>query len=161
MKFPKVFISIFVILFLVSGCTSFKPALYERSLTGLDFSKYSKDGFLVTTGDFHKDYKSLSILRVNCYDGYIKREAPDSKESDIWKEDDLYGEIPTSFNKRDYEFRSCKLSEILDYMVESAGKIGANGIIKLEITPVKQNSPVNGQVQNGILIVGLAISYQE
>lgn len=160
MKFLKIFKVTVILLFLASGCSSFKPVLYERSQTGLDFSKYSKNGFLVTTGDFHKDYKSLSIMRVTCYDGYIKKEAPGSNETDIWKEDDLYGEIPTSFNKRDYEYRSCKLSEILDYMVESAGKIGANGIIKLEITPVKQNSPVNGQVQNGILITGLAISYQ-
>lgn len=159
MKFFKIIIAIFLLISLVAGCKSFKPALYERSLTGLDFSKYSKDGFLVTTGDFHKEYKSLSILRATCYDGYIKREAPDSKETDIWKEDDLYGELPTSFNKRDYEYRSCKLSDLLDYMVESAGKIGGNGIIKLEITPVKQDSPVNGQVQNGILITGLAISY--
>ncbi len=160
MKFPKINTAAFLLLFLISGCSSFKPALYERSVTGLDFSKYSKDGFLVTTGDFLKEYKSLSILRTTCYDGYIKREAPNGKETDIWKGDDLYGELPKSFNKRDYEYRSCKLSELLDYMVESAVKIGGNGIIKLEITPVKQKSPVNGQVQNGILITGLAISYQ-
>jgi hypothetical protein len=160
MKIPKALLVISISVLFFNGCTSFKPALYERSLTGLDFSKYSKDGFLVTTGDFHKDYKSLSILRVSCYDGYLKKAAPGSKETDIWKEDDLYGELPKSYNKRDYEYKSCKLSELLDYMVEQGVRIGANGIIKLEITPVKQNSPVNGQVQNGILITGLAISYQ-
>jgi hypothetical protein len=151
-------------LLLIQGCTSYKykPALYEKSTTGLDFSKYSRNGFLVTTGDFYQSYQSLSILRATCYDGYIKKDSPETKQADIWKNEDvLYSDLPSDFKMKDYEFKSCKLSELLDYMVESATKMGANGIIRLEITPVSQNSPVNGQPQDGILMTGLAISFQQ
>jgi hypothetical protein len=145
---------------LFSGCASFKPALYEKSLTGLDFTKYGRDSFFITTGDYFQKYKSVSILRVTCYNGYLKKESPESQKTDIWKYDDpLYSEKPSSFKKKDYDYKSCKLSELLDYMVESARKINANGLIRLEITPIKQISPVNEKVQNGILISGLAISF--
>jgi hypothetical protein len=158
---PILIISISVLL-LVSDCTPFKPALYERRTTGLDFSKYQRSGFFVSPGDYFQNYQSISILRVTCFDGYMKKESPDVKRSDIWKsEDALYSEPPSNFRKKDYEFKSCKLSEILDYMVESATKLGANGITRLEIKEITQNSPVNGNVQTGILMTGLAISIKK
>ena len=146
----------------ITGCASSKPALYERSLTGLDFSKYSRDGFLVTPGDAFKEYTSLSILRAVCYDGYILKETPDNKKSDIWKgEDANYGELPSSSNMKDYEYKGCKLSELLDYMVEQARKNGADGIVRLEIKEVSRISPVSGENQDGILITGLAVSFMK
>jgi len=152
-----------VFLLLVTSCTPFKPALYERSVSGLDFSKYQKDGFLITTGDYGQKYQAVSIIRVTCFDGYRKKESENSKQADIWiNEDPLYTEKGTTlFRKKDYEYKSCKLSEQLDYMVENAVRLNANGIMNLEITPINQISPVNGKEQNGILIKGLAIRIED
>jgi uncharacterized protein YbjQ (UPF0145 family) len=62
---------------------------------------------------------------------------------------------------KDYEYKGCKLSELLDYMVEQARKNGADGIVRLEIQEVSRISPVSGENQDGILITGLAVSFEK
>jgi len=148
---------IYILSTLLSGCT-FQPSLYEKVFYNIDLSKYQQEDLFVSIGDFYQEYKPLSILTVACYDGYIKKETakPISSENKKYN-DDVYYSLSQTYRIKDYYYKDCYIDDLLDFLFKSAKELNANGIIKLEIKTITQKSPINGQIQDGLLITGLAI----
>ena len=108
----------------------------------------------MTTGDYHSNYLPVGIIEANCYDGYKLKDGVEVPQSDINQKerDDLYNSS-TSLNINDYNYKKCTIYDLLDNMFLDAKKKGANGVIKIEIQPIKSNE------QSGIRIIGMAIKY--
>ena len=109
----------------------------------------------MTSGDFHSNYAPIGIIEANCYDGYKLKDG--IKEPQVAKNqnerDDLYSSNVSSLKINDYNFKKCAIYDLLDNMFFDAKEKGANGIIKIEIQPIKSND------QSGIRIIGMAIKY--
>jgi len=157
-KMSQIMFCSFIILFLLINCVPFRPALYEKTSYNIDLSKYENEGLFITTGDYYQNYEPLSILTVTCYDGYIYKGTakPTQLENENYY-DDLYSNQESTYKMKDFDYKSCYVNDLLDFLFESAKKLNAKGIIRLEIKSVTQISPINGQTQDGLLITGLAI----
>lgn len=141
------------------GCTVLNK--YEVNSFQIDLTKFEKQGIFATTGDLSQKYKSISILTVNCYDGYSAREGKTNKikRDSINKKnaDDAYASNgPSPERKKFYEYRECSIDDLCYEMITQAKNIGANGIIKLEIRFISRNG-LNKEIQRGIEISGLAV----
>lgn len=158
-NFCRIFFIPVFSLILFTGCATFQPSFYEKSSYNIDLSKYQKEGLFITTGDYYSKYEPLSILTVSCYNGYINKQSAQKNQAEIQKNYDPIYSGGSSFKIKDFDYKDCLISDLLDYIFESAKEIGAKGIIKLEIKPISQRSPDSGQNQDGFLVTGLAIKY--
>jgi len=154
-----------IVLLLISflfldGCTVLDK--YEMSSNSIDLSKFEKQGIFVTTGDLSQKYKSVSILNVNCYDGYIPKTDAKKKIENIKEKfqrvDEVYSSAPAAGDKlKNFNYKLCRLDELFDDLISQAKNIGANGLIKLEIKNINRSGISSKTTQRGIEIVGLAV----
>ena len=123
-------------IFLLDGCAVMDT--YESSVYSIDLSKFEKQGIFVTTGDLSQKYTSVSILVVNCYNGYIPKAITNNQEENkkekIRHEDDLYADD----EKLNNPYKFCSLDDLIDELIRETKNIGANGLIKLEIRNVNR-----------------------
>jgi hypothetical protein len=165
MKVSKISRTFFLISFLfLTGCTVLNK--YEINSTPIDLSKFDKQGIFVTTGDLFRKYKSLSILDVNCYDGFIpKAEYQNKSEIESKKKQPIDGIYETTSNKteniKNFRYKSCTLEDLFAEIISQAKTSGANGIIKLEIRNITKEGLSPKSMQRGLEIVGLAIKIEE
>jgi hypothetical protein len=142
-------------IFLLDGCAVMDT--YESSVYSIDLSKFEKQGIFVTTGDLSQKYTSVSILVVNCYNGYIPKAITNNQEENkkekIRHEDDLYADD----EKLNNPYKFCSLDDLIDELIRETKNIGANGLIKLEIRNVNRPGVSNKEIQRGIEITGLAV----
>ncbi|MHB9140818.1 MAG: hypothetical protein ACYC25_02965 [Paludibacter sp.] len=155
MKTKKITTSILIIaLFSLNSCAVLDK--YEVSTTNIDLTTFEQQGLFVTTGDLSKEYESISIISVNCYNGYI----PKNKKSVVKKKlaDDLYTSGSVSYDKiKDYNLEYCSLEDLFLEIINQAKLKGANGIIKLEIKNISRPSLVGKSIQSGVEVSGLAV----
>ena len=144
---------------MISSCATFQPDFYENTPYNIDLSKYQKEGLFITTGDFYSKYDPVSILTESCYNGYISKQSTRKRQAENQTDNDSVYSEGSSFNLKDFEYKNCLISDLLDYLFESAKEMGANGIINLEIKSVVRTSPDSEKTQDGALVTGLAIKY--
>lgn len=138
---------------------------FSTSVSNIDLTQFEKEGIFVTTGDFFQDYKSISILAVQCYEGFYPKEGLKTKNVDKENkqyEDNIYGSTPSEFDKiKNYNYKTCELEDLFSELINQAKQKGANGIIKLEIRSISKQGENPKTMQNGIEIVGLAVKIEK
>ena len=165
MKTLKARVSIFLLfILLLNGCAVLDK--YSISSTSIDLTRFEDQGIFVTTGDLSQKYKSISILVVNCYDGFSPKSDSmkngGNRKEENQRFDNIYLEGPTSFDKvKDFDYKLCSLDNLFAELINQAKNVGANGIIKLEIRNITKSGITTKTTQKGIEIVGLAIKIGE
>ena len=134
-------VSIMSLLLFFNSCAVLDKYSFDASV--IDLSIFEKEGIFVTTGDISKSYKSVSIIMVDCYQGFIPK--PDVKSgkgrSQNADYDNVYGGSNTSFDKiSDYDYKSCEINDLFEEIIYQAKGTDANGIIKLEIRNISKSS---------------------
>lgn len=138
----------------LTGCSVYLDK-YSQSTSLIDFSNYFNKGVYMSTGDFHATYAPTGIIEATCYDGYklkdgVKKAPPSNTQN---QRDELYDTSISSDKMKDYDFKKCSINDLLDSMFLIAKENGANGIINIEIQPIRSTN------QSGIRIVGMGIKY--
>lgn len=138
-------------LLLLSSCASYPK--YETFDSYIDFEKYSQSGFFLSIDNYNKSYMPKGLLSVSCYSGIQKTEV--SKPKDMFN-DDVYYSSSSKFKK---EFRSCRVEELLDEIVDEARSKGADGLINVKIVNTSRMVKEGNKKmkQPGLLITGFAI----
>lgn len=152
-----------LVLFFINGCIVLDK--YEFTSTQIDLSEFENQGIFVTTGDLYKDYKSLSLLEANCYNGFAENNSHINKRGNRSKKDnfidEIYSEQPNaSENIKNYHYKLCTLNDLFNEMIIQAKERGANGIIKLEIRNISKTG-TNKTTQKGVQIIGLAVKIKD
>jgi len=124
----------FSTIFFFSGCTVTNDISYQERIVGIDLSKYSQQGFFITTGDFAGDYTSVSIIQVNCRSGI----SPEGKQEKKSYEDEIYRD------RTSQKYKYCDIDQLIDTLVSDAKSKGANGLINLKIDHYLQDITVTG-----------------
>ena len=162
MKKIKLFAALLSIVIL-SGCVVLDK--FSTSVSNIDLTQFEKEGIFVTTGDYFQNYKSISILAVQCYDGFYPKEGIKVKKTDNADrqyEDNIYASTSSEFDKtKNYNYKSCELEDMFSEIINQAKQKGANGIIKLEIRSISKQGANPKTMQNGIEIVGLAVKIEK
>lgn len=160
----KTTISLITRFFIFSGFILFlgcnvKPVLYQSYVVNTDLSTFQKQGFLITTGDYNKDYDPISMLSVTCYNGYIKKEnSKEKKSKNNIEQDGIYSQSSSVSGLKNYNYKMCDINDLLNSLFGSAKELNANGIINLKVLEVNRMTPDNSGLQRGILLTGLAIN---
>ncbi|WP_139325468.1 hypothetical protein [Belliella pelovolcani] len=137
---------------------------YSFDAAVIDLSIFEKEGMFVTTGDISRNYKSASIVIVDCYQGYVPKEDVKIKKSKSSNSgyDDLYGSKSTSFDKiKDFNFKGCEINDLFEEIIYQAKGSDANSIIKLEIRNISKSSVDGRSSVPGIQVIGLAINIED
>lgn len=133
---------------------------FSTSVSNIDLTQFEKEGIFVTTGDYFQDYTSISILAVQCYEGFYPTEV--LKTENRKYEDNIYALTSTEFDKpKNYNYKNCELEDLFSELINQAKQKGANGIIKLEIRSISKQGENPKTMQNGIEIVGLAVKIEK
>ena len=125
-----------------SGCSQkYTHVDKQEVISSLDFTKYQKNDFLITPGEYGDNYTAMGIFTFTVYpeSNYIKTTS--GRKSKNWVSKDISSQ------------------EILDLAYETAVKKGANAITHFKIrTTTKmlndgiQNFSVTGLEMSGLLI---------
>ena len=155
MKTLKITTTILIIaLFSLNSCAVLDK--YEISKTNIDLTAFDKQGLFVTTGDLVKEYKSISLVSVKCYHGYVPKNQKHVVDKEISHE--LFSSESGLFdNTEDYKLEYCSLEDLFLEVINQLKLIKANGIIKLEIRNISRPGLNGKSIQDGVEISGLAI----
>lgn len=158
---PFALIPLFVTIW--SGCSVLEK--YSVSSSSIDLSKFKEQGVFVTTGDLSKSYESISILTVECYNGYELKENTKQKSKSVrtsLRSDDIYVSNQSEFDRRNnFHFKPCRIDDLFEEMIRKANECGANGIIKLEIKNIYRQGLNSKTTQSGTEIMGLAVKIED
>ena len=152
MKFLVYSFLLFTYSFHFMGCSSGKEMSQIMIITGYDFTKYTKLGFLFTPEKYNGDYESIAYIKLSIYpsvkkmsyDEFLKTDS--SNTSDKWK------------SNKGYKWKIDKIptSEILDSLYNYSKNKGADAVTNLDIEPTEAIS--NGKIfYSGIKASGFAI----
>ena len=125
-----------------SGCSQkYTHVDKQEVISSLDFTKYQKNDFLITPGEYGDNYTAMGIFTFTVYpeSNYIKTTS--GRKSKNWVSKDISSQ------------------EILDLAYETAVKKGANAITHFKIRATTkmlndgiQNFSVTGLEMSGLLI---------
>lgn len=123
-----------LIIIALSGC---KIQKYGMLSYGVDLSRFSEKGFLISTTDISQRYTSVAIVSAVCQSG-VDREM--TKEEKRTIEDGIYKQ----YDYVDTDYRPCILDDVLDEIYQEAIERGANGIIQLKLDQTLPSISVTG-----------------
>jgi len=140
-KISFIFITILILLF--SGCSQkFTHLDKQESISSLDFTKYQKNNFLITPGEYGGNYTAMGIFTFKIYPeaNYIKIKEK-NRQTGKWISEYLSSQ------------------EVLDLAYETAIKKGANAITHFKMNNTfkdiydgKQFFTLYGLEMSGLLI---------
>jgi len=118
----------------------------ESSFFGIDFSKYTKAGFLITPEKYNGEYESIGIVNYVLVPGAELKTIKMSKEGQTYPQKIWVKEQTT-------------LGQGLDSLYSIATKMGANGIMNFKVISADRTyGSINGAVNlSGYEISGFAI----
>lgn len=122
--------------FIFSLLVSCSVQKYGIVTYGIDLSRFSDKGFLISTTDINQNYKSVAIVTSKCVSGSDKGY---SRESNDKSGDAVYSDPLMTGN-----YRACALDDVLDEVYKQCVDLGANGVIQLEIFNELTGITVNG-----------------
>jgi len=121
-KFQAKILVIVAILLMTVACASsnieFIPE--ETLIYGIDFKKYSQQGFLFTPGEYGGDYTALGLLTFSVY--------PEAEK--------ITSTVGQGANEREVEewkVKEIDAANVIELAYQEAVKMGANGITHLNI----------------------------
>lgn len=158
----KTFGFLLVITFFIAGCASVEELKYvprEQKLTGIDFSKYSSKGFLITPEKYLGDYESVGLISYEFL--------PSGNYAVVGE-----GTIPnSSYNPFDpsstyylatkkWVFESINIEQVMDSVYSSCSRMGADALVNFQInskSDVVGANAINPANRFGYVISGFAI----
>ncbi len=125
-----------------SGCSQkYTHVDKQEVISSLDFTKYQKNDFLITPGEYGDNYTAIGIFTFTVY--------PESN----------YIKTTSGRNSKNWVSKDISSQEILDLAYETAVKKGANAITHFKIRATTkilndgiQNFSVTGLEMSGLLI---------
>lgn len=134
------YLSIPLMLIYLSGCSQGIVMQKSMIVSGYDFSKYSKIGFLFTPEKYNGSYESIGLVEVDVYPAVLDKAYYDDtqRKFDRWSVDKI------------------STSEVIDSLYAVCNKMGANALtnFKIEVS----NPASNGAITYyGIKASGFAI----
>lgn len=124
-------------------------------ISSLDFTKYSKKGFLITPSDYGSNYDALGMFTFNIYP-----EANLESKTEIYEDEDDNGDIKEKERTIFFwEQDKIKAQEILDFAYKTAIKKGADAITHFKIKNVVKvvDDGIDTVILNGLEVEGLLI----
>ena len=119
-----------IIIFLLSACetASVLPKIPRKEqLTGIDFSKYTKDGFLITPEKYSGNYESIGLITFVFMPGATpKTNIIENNYS--WKESD---NLITGYS---WDIEKVNLQDAIDAMYKRCTEMGANALVNFNAT---------------------------
>ena len=153
----KIIISI-ALLFIFAGCIkrgNIKHREEEKIIEGIDFTWYSKKGFLITAGDYGEDFESIGMFTFTIYPASHRIE----KENTIIDEK-IDGSRDEEIVKT-YIWKQEKpnLQKLFDFIYQEALSKKADGIINLRVDFVAKTFMDGDYVESilGIKVDGFLI----
>lgn len=140
---------------ILTSCVPTKNYTIRHNIINLEQFNTNEDGVFITTGDYFQAYTSVSIIESVCESGLSNEVVPTKIVEAKIIQDDLYGSPGTSRYNGNY--KDCTISDLISEMVRKAKLLNADGIIKLEITPLITSDKYVGPRITGYIISGLAI----
>lgn len=124
---------------LLSGCATLP---YSSNVYVGDFSKYTKEGFIISPAYDGFKYDPISVISIEASEGYIVKKDGNASRSGVFGKSKMSGNDADKYNvigkvikdKRGKAFVEVGYYEILDAIVKKAKDMGANGILGLKIT---------------------------
>ena len=149
----------FIFLFLISlAFYSCGPTLIElQSIYGskdfysIDFTKYSKLGFLITPEKYIGEYESIGIVRYEVYPGatyQLISNKPNPKYGTNANE-------PMMITVRAWDIKKISMQEVIDGMYDQCRQMGADALINFDVK--YESIPYSG-ISNPVTINGYTIS---
>ena len=129
-----------VILIAISGCSQKYTHLDKKEvITSLDFTKYQKNNFLITPGDYGEDYEALGMFSFTIYPeaNFVKNTKDKNSHLKMWKQETIFPQ------------------DVLDLAYKTALTKGANAITHFKIKSAPNTKHDGIQYFN---IIGLEIS---
>ncbi len=128
------------------GCSAEKDLGKKVYVYGYNFSDYTKQGFLFTPEQYLGEYESIGILEVEIYPEIN----PQGKRVNQYGAEN-YGEIPK------WVYYPVQTKEVLDSLFNIGRRMGADAVVRLEITDVAQERtrflyPIPGKRASGFAI---------
>ena len=151
------FLFISVTALLLSACATMPKRAYTSYSASFDFTEFTNDGFFITeSNSVSFDYDpigSISGVVTSGYEVLGKEKQGASKMGD-----DVYAKEKTEKVKYG-EYKYADFRNVLFEIVESAKKMGANGIINLDVTysPGTNDMYGNEVVPSSYTASGMAI----
>lgn len=137
------------VLFSSSGCSPLYETEGVRDYDIIDFTKYSKEGFMFTPEEYRGDYESCGLIRAEIVPAIRKQKnIPPDKQNDYRS---IYDDLPT-----EYFVEKISVKDVLDKIVKLATEKGADCIMRLDIK-VTDKSITTGTRRYGIVATGFAI----
>jgi len=114
---------------LLIGCSSIKYIPAYKSLTIIDFSKYAKEGFLITPEPYNYEFQSMGIIHFVIRPPAFKRS------------------IRTKSNTRQFiwEAKDLKVEKVLDYAIKKAKELGGDAIMNFKLVSNDKSFLDNGR----------------
>lgn len=114
-----------IIIFLLSACetTSVLPKIPRKELlTGIDFSKYTKNGFLITPEKYNGNYESIGLITfVFMPEATPKTNTIENNYS--WKEG---ADLVTGYS---WDIEKVNIQDAIDAMYKRCTEMGANALV--------------------------------
>lgn len=127
---------ILILFSLISCATKLKNISRYENLSVVDFTKYTSEGFLITTEPYKGKYKAIGIL------DYVVR--PKAK-----KQKDIYS---SGYTEHHWKIEEIKIQALLDTLYSRAEMMGGDAIMNFDIKP---NSKRYSDGSNVIEIPGI------
>jgi len=139
-------IVLFLSVYFIS-CSAEKDLAKKIYVYGYDFTEYTKKGFLFTPEQYLGEYESIGILEVEIY--------PDIKEGKK-QGSNQYGTSNYGENT-EWLYNLVQTKEVLDSLYSIGKRMGADAVVRLEITDAARERsgfmyPIPGKRASGFAI---------
>ncbi len=138
----KVYFYIIVVCFALSACTKNVNLKRQVTVSVMDFTKYSDQGFLITPYEYAADYETLGFVEVEVRPAVVIDKTDKVDES-------------TGIRKSDFSVGPIMLEDAIEQMVERAKDLGADALVSFEYESVV--FVVEGRSVEGAVLRALAI----
>jgi hypothetical protein len=146
----KIYLSLIILGLLFSGCSRKERMLNyipkSEIISSLDFTKYSKRGFLITPSDYGSNYEALGIFNFTVY--------PEANTNLV-----KINGFNIQLEALEWKQKEINHQEILDFVYKTALEKGADAITHFKIRNVEKivNDGIENVYIQGLEVEGLLI----
>ena len=147
-KFLKVLIATLALLSL-TNCSTYYEFRGWTEITGVDFARFSQQGFFFTTESYKGEYEPCGLIRAEIVPSIKKlKNIPSGEEEKYKKIADDMGNV--------YYLEDIRVEDVLEKIMLEAKKLNANGLMNLDIQTT-EHIMTNITKVKGISVNGFAI----
>ena len=151
------FLFISAVALLLSACATMPKRAYTSYSASFDFTEFTKDGFFITeSNSVSFDYAPIGSISGVVTSGYevLGRDKGQKMKDDVYSQE-------KNEKIRYGEYKYADFRNVLLEIVESAKKLGANGIINLDVKYNPGTNDIYGKevIPSSYIASGMAIKY--